>query len=666
MVFPDGAEPAFSRNSTQHDRIASARQAPSATHSGLFLLLTNRNNLLDFLSAGMIKPAAGYSQQTAEPDLATHCQHGIPLLVHNPSPSLVALATGGPGVFPVVLDVDLHGLTGSILVLRPDYSWEESQVPVQDSNVCIVVPGVIPITRIRAVHFRSEGELEEHLSRPFQDVRTDTLQPAVSPDRFAGPELDPKQLTAALSRVVSRLPTWQHDRFMHAEGVGGALLMLAGLAARDIRLQLTSLAAPLTLTRSVAYDLRLPDLSLLSQPEAWLALLAVVLSEQQNTADPGALPLDEIFGKLTGGTPIPEQVAEGMLFLTSMIELTKQTSDTYYNEGAFEAIRTAFRQRLLAALGPGGRPILSRYETQFAVLQDILMGMESRNSMPGGGSPVLTGLLHFLLHDRPAQLWDARSDLPSHTIAIAVACCGALYGRSAVPLDWRPDSAIEESIDEMLAQAINRNGNGLLSSSSDRAFLVDTRSADGIREEILQEGDQIVFRRGVVVSPAGLPVSQDEASMTVSTTGRRSRTGISDADVPASRTEQAWKRLLESELKGGPEREVALRLCKEAGWDTCVTTVISLEGRRFRLDNVKDPRVLEVRIVGYITPELDIRVDSFRKQLTAENWAALPGTTRNLITNMLFGVNAPGSEATRHSRRPTARQKGKDAPDPAR
>ena len=86
----------------------------------IFLLLTNRYNLLDILSSGLIKPASKYIKYYS--DAGTICPEGIPLFVRPPSSDFIANVIGVEiGTFPVILEINLRDMHGLVQVVRDEY-----------------------------------------------------------------------------------------------------------------------------------------------------------------------------------------------------------------------------------------------------------------------------------------------------------------------------------------------------------------------------------------------------------------------------------------------------------------------------------------------------------------------------------------------------------------
>ena len=165
----------------------------AAEQAGPVVFLTNRHNLLEFLSSGMIVPQGAIPKYYG--DLLALMPGRIPLLRGPVDQSLVDVVTSEDATaYPVLLELDpdtidlssAAGLTGRALKSLRDHnaqSWAPS--------------GAIPLTAVRQTHFRSQKELDEHVAREYENV-PDLIAPTVTPDLFGEGAVQLDELTGLL------------------------------------------------------------------------------------------------------------------------------------------------------------------------------------------------------------------------------------------------------------------------------------------------------------------------------------------------------------------------------------------------------------------------------------------------------------------------------------
>lgn len=138
-------------------------------------VLTNRWNLIEFLSRRLIVPSEAFVKYYD--DLLRFTPGRVPIVATPLSEEMVAAVTGDdPDVtFPVFIELDGEALDAS--------------------------PVVIPWTRVRTVHFRDDRERGEHSAREFDNVSA-SPRLAVSPGLFTGGSETPESLVAAEGEAV--------------------------------------------------------------------------------------------------------------------------------------------------------------------------------------------------------------------------------------------------------------------------------------------------------------------------------------------------------------------------------------------------------------------------------------------------------------------------------
>lgn len=187
---------------------------------------TNRYNLIETLSTGLLKPRAGY--QKYYKDLLDLCPGYLPLF-WRPQPSGVHSYGGTDSTaFPVALEIDPERLAATIGAMpRPN---EPAPVGARGNVDIIIVRGVIPLSAVRTIHFRSETERKEHQARRYTNVPEQVPKNLVSPHIF-GSE-DASQSSDVLNEISS-LPDLDEpsaNDFTDASSIAGGIALASHFA----------------------------------------------------------------------------------------------------------------------------------------------------------------------------------------------------------------------------------------------------------------------------------------------------------------------------------------------------------------------------------------------------------------------------------------------------
>jgi hypothetical protein len=174
-------------------------------------VLTNRYNLLEILSSGLIAPLSAYTKHYA--DLLDKCGEEIVVLRERPSPALLAdVAEEGLNNFPVLLQ------------LEPD--------AVGESSGPVLATGCMPLSAVTHILFPSEEQLRDHAARRYEnvpDAGTDQRLRS-SPSVFLGGAVSAVEVSAYLdARPAIAAADWRGiDR------VRGAASALVAAAAAGV------------------------------------------------------------------------------------------------------------------------------------------------------------------------------------------------------------------------------------------------------------------------------------------------------------------------------------------------------------------------------------------------------------------------------------------------
>ncbi|HWP00626.1 MAG TPA: hypothetical protein VNL74_08385 [Methylococcus sp.] len=186
-------------------------------------LLTNRYNLLEILASGLVQPLEGFTKYYR--DLLELSPGRIPLIGHPFPTDLVTLVSSEDATaFPVAIELDPDVIGPGTPVMSasaPDGLGEQAWAPT----------GAIPLARAVAIHFRTNAELDEHLSRDYGNVRQADDRYRVSPELYSNssaPRSDLLDWLRSLERPPSMVPEG-----IDPDRIGGAIALMASLCPPD-------------------------------------------------------------------------------------------------------------------------------------------------------------------------------------------------------------------------------------------------------------------------------------------------------------------------------------------------------------------------------------------------------------------------------------------------
>lgn len=183
-------------------------------------LPTNRYNLVAIQASRLVRPLQGYRKYYA--DILDLKPGYVPLLREPPAEDILDYCSREtPQAWPVLLELGL-----------PELEKE-----------AIATTGMIPASRIIAVHCRSTGELEEIRQHEYENTAGSSLPFQVSPHLFGGDARSRMNL-ATLMEALTQLPDVMTDSgaaMTSADRLTGGLLALADHGPRESRFARTLL-----------------------------------------------------------------------------------------------------------------------------------------------------------------------------------------------------------------------------------------------------------------------------------------------------------------------------------------------------------------------------------------------------------------------------------------
>jgi hypothetical protein len=364
-------------------------------------LLTNRYNLLQMLGSQLLEPVEAFSKYYR--DLLEQCPGRLPLIGQPFPADLVALVSSeDPTAFPVAIEVDPA-------VLGPETPTADLvNSSMNDGSTLAWAPaGVIPIDRVKAIHFRTEGELDEHRVRDYENVRHASDRYRVTPDLFGSHGQGAASLTEWLRSLPAPAEQVSPDG-VPGDRLGGALALMAAqcppLEAAIETLRRCIEAAPSRKGKRPYAD--------------WM----VAVIQGSTSRRPG---VDEI------------------LFAVALRTFAHaDTAQSWRGADVLSSIWNVVGSRLEA----DDRDRLGQH---FARMKEIIRSERPFERLRPHGPPAEKGLLLALLRPDPVRLaaWgsdETGAEWPETLTAAALV--GALKGRQRIPVELR-----DREIDALLA-----------------------------------------------------------------------------------------------------------------------------------------------------------------------------------------------------------------------
>jgi hypothetical protein len=191
------------------EQLFGSDEVPGPATSPPTLIVTNRSNLLDFLSSGLLRPRSAMVKY--HPDTLELVNGVVPVVSAPAAAELTELSTEHPTRFPVIVEVD-----------------PEAVRPTKDARIGFLQ--VAALDAVRRVHLATVEDREELTARRFDNVDWSRLEYHVTPALFTGGDVTTNDLRQALGaekpRVTPRL-------FELEDRLGGGRLLALHAAPRD-------------------------------------------------------------------------------------------------------------------------------------------------------------------------------------------------------------------------------------------------------------------------------------------------------------------------------------------------------------------------------------------------------------------------------------------------
>ncbi len=209
---------------------------PGRGHEVKWYLVTNHQNLMFMLSAGMVMPPSGFGKKYYQ-DTLSLIPGWVPLFPESIWRSALDHSVAEqPLLRPCCAELDLSGVSGGVKVLRSG-GWEDVRFPeeVYGNEELVLVPAPLPVSMVKEICFASKEDKAycEKDAKYFSNVPLVDFKTKVAAGLFKKTKNTawPPRLDGVAERPVE----------LHlADAFGGVLTLLSLLSSReDVAAQLT-------------------------------------------------------------------------------------------------------------------------------------------------------------------------------------------------------------------------------------------------------------------------------------------------------------------------------------------------------------------------------------------------------------------------------------------
>ena len=379
------------------------------------LFVTNRYNLLDILSSGLITGRAGFSKYYL--DFLEYAPQRVPLFGGPVDDTIFdgVIREDPETAFPVVIEINPQVLDGAEVDALTS-EGEPIRASLDDSHAYVwAPPAVIPRTGFRAIHFLSAEDREDFLSRPMGNVRSDSTPLEVSPTVGADGPVTGDQVSQWLSSLPT-LPVPKESEIKAEDRVGGAILVAHRAAEGSER-----------------YENYL------------LNLVNTNGQKIQNTTD-SEIPvwlLQPLYPGDRKRVELPQD-GDSVLFRSAVDTMLEVVRDSRWNNAeVIDEIEQRFRE------AAQDETVQNEILGQFSLLRDVIRARKPFGGFNPGGSDIVKALLLVLSRPDPSSLlsWSREETNATDEVMVAAGLfSGLLNGRKRLEVGQR-----REDVDDQLA-----------------------------------------------------------------------------------------------------------------------------------------------------------------------------------------------------------------------
>ncbi|MCZ7558541.1 MAG: FWWh domain-containing protein [Bacteroidia bacterium] len=204
---------------------AATPDTPLFESGNRLFFVTNRMNLIQVLSTGLIRPREAYGKYY--PDLLELFPGSVPLFHGGFPKSLLQMVSDRErGIFPVLIEIDSTQLSaaGKRMQIGNNLCIFEGNTQVSGDILVEIVEAPIPIAAVVQLWFVKQDDLEDFEARDFPNVLA-SPQTGVSETLLLDSGPDPDQFRDCLSTITHSPASAEH--FRHLDAAMGAAALLS-------------------------------------------------------------------------------------------------------------------------------------------------------------------------------------------------------------------------------------------------------------------------------------------------------------------------------------------------------------------------------------------------------------------------------------------------------
>ncbi len=456
----------------------SSENSPEDNNPSLGYLLTNRNNLLDILSSGIMKPANGYSKYYE--DAGSHCDKFLPIFLVKPDIEFMRnINSEDENIFPVLIEVNLDLINGNCFSVNPDYSYTEIMVQDHQKTICLLINGALPLSIVSEIQFRSQFEKDEFEMHHYENVPLNQKIKKTLLNSKKECQIEKNQIVKSFELINQKIEGIPKEKYVILDKLGGAITILAKFWQQvpiykiDTLIEfLTAISVPITnrfigKNNNLAHFLNETDKKINFSGNARISLASKITSEN------------------------PDQ----LLLCVIVSHILDYTTISFSGEVFINIVRRDFFECLCDL------SIQSDYERIFNVIDLVMineLSLEEGLNQIGNNYQNSQLLLLFIIHsdiNGATNCYMKYSWLDIEIFSFMSILAGTLIGRSRIPVTYYPGQQMIERIDNMLCQRLNSTtGLSVLVNCHDD-FILKKKQINGVKNEVLCDTSGILISR---------------------------------------------------------------------------------------------------------------------------------------------------------------------------
>jgi len=536
------------------------------------------------------------------------------------------------------VEIDASQFSGKALLIDLEDKINKVDLPLMEDGIALVVNGVLPLSTIKAVFFRTANDLEEYQIRQYANISSDDANLVVNPEMFQGINIDVACLIQTLKKTEDEVGTVTREELSISDSASGILLFL-GKFAQVTDFPLDYYAALLNLFINQEKEV---SGMLFKEEYAWLCRIPL-LHRFGNR-------IDTLLKNNHLKSPNRNEQAKfnDQLFAHALHQASCFTASTFSPDTYLEAIQDSLEKEMTDEKRSGSMAGITRMKKMMAALLEVRTGQAEKNTLfrtyPADMYPVCATLFLFLSESNPVKILQFVGQFNEFSVSIraaAVCLSAALYGRTLMPVDCLPDKALIRLISDIMTFQVNHSvGTIGLPKITDEVICIEEKTDHGQTGKLLFKSEVILQRNTAPDSSARkedtATISAKETTIDMDPVLQNSDSGDQLPDNPDQKAvdssiihertnsaEAVRQKILSSDLLDNDSLlyRIAVEICRSRGWSDLISTCILLRDHEYILENRVGKN--ELRVPGFVTPEYRIKqVDDLKARLKSMDKAA--------------------------------------------